>query len=112
MSTFEETLALYEAEVKKLNLKLSADLLHKVAKGLGPSLYKADAEKVSSSDPEELARVKKNFLIGKLGLADSPDLDKGIQKVVEQMGVSNRNKYRAIFYALLAQHFKKESVYA
>jgi len=28
------------------------------------------------------------------------------------MGTSNRNKYRALFYALLAKDFGKEEVYA
>ncbi|MCB0427353.1 MAG: DUF2853 family protein, partial [Mangrovimonas sp.] len=55
--------------------------------------------------------VKKNFLIKKLGLADSPKLDEGIATVLEKYGKSNRNKYRAVVYYMLAKHFKKESVY-
>lgn len=97
------------------DLKLTGvdkDLLRKISKNLGPNLYKADASKVSSADKEELDRVKNNFLIKKLGLADSAKLDEGIAKVVDQMGSSNRNKHRAIFYYLLAKHFGKESVFA
>jgi hypothetical protein len=82
-----------------------------VTKGLGPSIYNADAETVSGSDPKELETVKNNFLIKKLGLKDSADLDKGIAAVIEQYGKSNRNKYRAVVYYLLTKHFKKESVY-
>jgi len=48
----------------------------------------------------------------KLGLDDSPELDDAIKKVCETMGSSNRNKYRALFYALLAKEMGKESIYA
>ena len=56
---------------------------------------------------KELDRLKNNFLIKKLGLADSADLDKAIQDVVNKFGSSNRNKYRAVFYYLLAEKFGK-----
>ena len=82
-----------------------------VAKGLGPSIYNADSSKVSGTDPEELARVKNNFLIGKLGLADGPALDAAIAEVLGKLGTSNRNKYRAVVYALLTVKFGKESLY-
>ena len=52
-----------------------------------------------------------SFLIKKLGLADSADLDKAIDSVMETYGKSNKNKYRAVVYYLLTKHFKKESVY-
>ena len=55
----------------------------KVVKGLGPSVYRADASLVSGSDPEELETLKNNFLIRKLGLPDGPDLVSGIEQVVE-----------------------------
>ena len=112
MSKFDEQYAKFEREFKDtLKMSFDADLLTKVAKGCGPSLYSADASKVSGSDPKELATVKKNFLMGKLGLKDSPELDKGIADVMDTMGTSNRNKYRAMVYYLLAKKFKKESVY-
>ena len=112
MSKFDEAVATYEAEMKKLNVKYDAELLRKVAKGCGPSIYNADASKVSSADKAELETVKKNFLIKKLGLTDGPKLDEAIAKVVDTFGSSNRNKYRAIFYYLLTVEFGKESVYA
>lgn len=87
------------------------DLLTKVTIGCGPSIYNSDASTVSGTDDAELATVKNNFLIKKLGLNDSADLDKGIAAVIEQYGKSNRNKYRAVVYYLLTKHFKKESVY-
>jgi hypothetical protein len=112
MSKFEEAIETYQSELSKLGITLNSDLLTAVAKGLGPSLYNADASKVSCSDDDEIARVKKNFLIGKLGLEDSPALDEAIQGVCEQLGTSNRNKYRAIFYTLLVVNLGQEAFYA
>ncbi|MBC8109452.1 MAG: DUF2853 family protein [Verrucomicrobia bacterium] len=112
MSKFDEAIVDYQAELEKTGISIDETLLKAVAKGLGPSIYNADSSKVSSSDPEEIARVRNNFLIGKLGLPDGPELDTAIQEVVETLGASNRNKYRAIFYALLVKKFKKEDFYA
>lgn len=47
----------------------------------------------------------------KLGLADSPKLDKAMESVVEKLGKSNRNKYRAQFYYLLVKELGQESKY-
>ncbi len=112
MSKFDELLDVYKAEFKKiLSESLDEDFLAKVTKGLGPSIYNADACKVSGSDPKELETVKKNFLIKKLGLTDGPALDEAIAEVMEKLGKSNRNKYRAIVYYLLAKKFNKEEIY-
>lgn len=111
MSKLAEAIETYMDQVNSLGLGLSEELITAVAKSLGPSIYNADASKVSASDPEEVARVKKNFLIDKLGLADSPALDAAIDEVMEKLGSSNRNKYRAVVYALLAVKFGKESLY-
>lgn len=112
MSKFQEALDTYAAEFGKLGIEFDAELLRKVTKGCGPAIYNPDSSKVSSSDSEELARVKNNFLIKKLGLADTPALDEAIAKVVDAMGASNRNKYRAMFYYLLVKEFGQEGVYA
>ncbi len=112
MSKRDELIAKYAADLKeKCNVNPDMDFLTKVTIGCGPSIYNADASTVSGTDQGELDTVKKNFLIGKLGLKDSPELDKAIDAVMEQYGKSNRNKYRAVVYYLLAKHFKKESVY-
>jgi len=112
MSKRDEMIAKYAADLKdKVKVTPDMDLLTKVVIGLGPSIYKADAETVAGTDQAELDRVKNNFLIKKLGLKDSPELDKAIDSVIEQYGKSNRNKYRAVVYYLLTKHFKKESVY-
>jgi len=113
MSKLDEKIEKYTESCKKLGLDVSAELVEKVTRGLGPSIYNADAESVSCSDPEELARVRENFLKNKLGLKESDDvLDAAIKEVCEAMGSSNRNKYRALFYAMLTKKFSKENVYA
>ncbi len=111
MSKFDDKVDLYCAELKKLGLGCDCELLRKVTKGCGPSIYNVDAEKVSSSDPKELETVKKNFLMKKMGLEDGPKLDKAIEKVVATLGSSNRNKYRAVFYYLLVKDLGLESKY-
>lgn len=111
MSKFDDAVEKYAAEAKNLNLDIPHDFLVKVTKGLGPSIYLPDAEKVSGSDQSELNTVKKNFLMKKLGLEDGPHLDEAIDEVMEKMGRSNRNKYRALIYALLAIKFNKQSIY-
>ncbi len=112
MSKRDELIAKYAADLKdKCGVKADMDLLTKVTIGCGPSIYNADASTVSGTDASELATVKNNFLIKKLGLKDSADLDKGIDAVMETYGRSNRNKYRAVVYYLLTKHFKKEAAY-
>ena len=111
MSKFDEKVAQYSKFMDDKGLKYDSDLLKAVTKGLGPSIYKKDAETVSGSDAKELLTVKNNFLIKKLGLADGPKLDEAINKVVEAIGKSERNKYRAVFYYMLAVEFGKESIY-
>jgi hypothetical protein len=112
MSKRDELIVKYAADLKdKCGVKPDMDLLTKVTVGLGPSIYNADSSTVSGSDDKELATVKNNFLIKKLGLSASADLDGAIDAVIEKYGRSNRNKYRAVIYYLLVKHFKKESVY-
>ncbi|MCI2230080.1 DUF2853 family protein [Polaribacter sp. MSW13] len=111
MSKFDEKVALYKKFMDDRDLRSNTDLLAAVTKGLGPSIYKADAETVSGSDAKELATVKNNFLIKKLGLTDSKELDEGIEEVMERIGKSERKKYRAVVYYMLMKKFDKEAVY-
>ncbi len=111
MSKFQEQLDLYKSEMKKLKIDCDESLLEKVAKGLGPSMYKNDASKVSGTDDLELERIDANYLRKKLGLPAGKDNMKAIKEVVATMGSSNKNKYRAIFYYLLCVKFKKQAIY-
>ena len=112
MGARDDKIAKYVEENKKLGLGLSEDLINKVTVGLGPSIHKKDSETVSCSQNAELETVKKNFAQKKLGVTDAAKIDAAIKKVCEAMGSSNRNKYRALFYALLAKELGKTSVYA
>lgn len=112
MSKRDELIAKYAVDLKdKCGVTPDMDLLTKVTIGCGPSIYNADSSTVAGSNEKELETVKQNFLIKKLGLKDSADLDKGIDAVMDQYGRSNKSKYRAVVYYLLTKHFKKESVY-
>lgn len=111
MSKRDDLIQKYAAQLKDAGVKVDQDLLTKVTIGLGPSIYNADASTVSGSDPAELDRVKKNYLMKKLGLPDGPELDSAIEKAINVLGKSNRNKYRASMYYLLCKDFGKESVY-
>lgn len=112
MSKRQELIAKYAEDLKtKCKVTPDMDLLTKVTIGCGPSIYSADAETVAASDKAELERVKTNFLVKKLGLADGPALDEAISAVIETYGRSERNKYRAVVYYMLVRHFQKEAVY-
>ena len=82
-------------------------LLETVVKGLGPSIYLADASKVSCTDDAEIKRVKDNFCAKKLGMTDESAMAAACNAVCEQMGSSNKSKYRAVFYYLLCEHTGK-----
>ena len=113
MSKRDEMIAKYAADLKeKLGHDADMDLLTKVTIGCGPSIYNQYSSTVSGSSESELETVKQNFLIKKLGLSDGPQLMEGINKVIEDYGKSNRNKYRAVVYYLLTKHFGKEEVYS
>ncbi|RKR12921.1 uncharacterized protein DUF2853 [Maribacter vaceletii] len=112
MSKRDDLIAKYAADIKdKFGESADMDLLTKVTIGLGPSIYNIDASKVSGGDEKELATVKNNYLIKKLGMADSAKLDEGIKTVMDKYGSSNRNKHRAVVYYMLCKHFGKQSAY-
>ncbi|RMH43191.1 MAG: DUF2853 family protein [Alphaproteobacteria bacterium] len=112
MSRRDELIATYADDLRnKCGVEPDMDLLRKVTIGCGPAIYNPDASTVAGSQPSELETVKNNFLIKKLGLADGPELMEAINKVIDQYGRSERNKYRAVVYYLLVKHFGKEDVY-
>ena len=112
MSKRDEKIAKYADDLRnKCKMEPDMALLTKVTIGCGPSIYNADSETVAASDPEELERVRKNFLMKKLGLPDGANLMEAINAVVDTYGRSERNKYRAVVYYMLTKHFGKEAVY-
>jgi hypothetical protein len=113
MGKRDDLIATYAAELKETcGVAADMELLTKVVVGLGPSVFTRDGSLVAASDKAELERIKKNYLIGKLGLTDGPELDAGIEKTIETYGRANRTKHRAVVYYLLAMHFGKAGAYA
>ncbi|NEY90334.1 DUF2853 family protein [Tabrizicola oligotrophica] len=112
MGKRDELIAKY-ADDLKTKCKVTPDmaLLTKVTIGCGPSIYDNDAQTVAASDKDELERIRANFLMKKLGLADGPKLMDGINAAIDTYGKSERNKFRAVFYYLLVKHFGKEAAY-
>ena len=112
MSKMDELVEQYADDLKnKCGVDPDMDLLRKVTAGCGPSIYDNDASTVAATQEGEVETVRNNFLIGKLGLADGPDLMEGINAAFDTYGRSETNKYRAVVYYLLTKHFGKEAVY-
>jgi hypothetical protein len=113
MSKRDDLIAKYADDLRnKCKIEPDMALLTKVTIGCGPAIYNADSSTVAGTDASELETIKANFLIKKLGLADGPQLMDAIQAVIGTYGQSERNKYRAVVYYMLAKHFRKEGVYA
>lgn len=113
MGKRDELIAKYADDLRnKCKVTPDMDLLTKVTIGCGPAIYNADSATVAAGQATEVATVKNNFLIKKLGLKDGPQLDDAINSVIETYGKSERNKYRAVVYYMLVKHFGKEKVYA
>ncbi len=113
MGKRDDLIAKYADDLKnKCKMNPDMDLLTKVTIGCGPAIYNADAATVAASQSTELETIKTNFLMKKLGLADSPKLMEGLKAVLDIYGQSERNKHRAVVYYMLVKQFGKESVYA
>lgn len=108
MSKFDDVVAKCAADLDEMG-GYDAVLLNAVTKELGPSIYGVDSSTVAASDKEELARVKQNFLIKKLGLDDSPALDEAIANVAAKY--DKRMKQRPVFYYLLVKELGQEAAY-
>lgn len=111
MSQFDAVMERCEKQMKEQRIKVDRPLLEAIGKSLGPSLYKRDASLVAAGQKSELETIKKKFLVKKLGCDDSPKLDKALDKAVDKIGKSRRNKLRPVFYYILVKQLKKESVF-
>ena len=111
MSKFDDVVDKCVVQMKEQKIPVNRELLEAITKSLGPSIYKRDSILVAAGQKQELATIKKNFLIKKLGCADDAKLDKALAKAVNKIGKSRRNKMRPVFYYLLVKDLKKESVY-
>lgn len=107
MSKFDEKIALYKASMEKKGIEYDEQKLIACAKACGPSIYNNDSSTVAGSDKKELATVRNNYLIKKLGLSESDDLDGVLEYALEKIGKSNPKKHRAVFYYLCSEKVGK-----
>ncbi len=109
MSKFDEKMTAYEAALDKMDTDGDKDLLRKVAKGLGPSIYNNDSNKVACSDKAEVQRVVDNYCKKKLGVTDDAKAMEAVQAVCAKY--TDRNKHRALFYYMVCKELGMESHY-
>lgn len=86
--------------VKKPDMEM-VDALHR---RLASSLARKDARYIAFKDSKEVGRVRRNFVMGRLGVKTKDKADEGIMKVAEKMS-KDRTKSRLTAYYLLAEHF-------
>ena len=106
-----------EANIKKsteqleaIGVTVNATLIEKIVKRLGIANQSVDASHVAATDPSKVERLKKNFVIKKLGQEDSDATDAVIAEILEKMK-PHRLKQRGAVYYLLVSHYGKESLY-
>ncbi len=109
MSKFDEAIDKYRTDLENINITVDEALLRAVTKGLGPSIYNRDSQSVAFTDPSEVNRVRANFLIKKLGMADNDSLDALLDQVKTQY--SKNPRYRAVVYYLLTLATNKQAIY-
>jgi len=102
----------WAADVKKYVPNANDKAIAGIVKYCGIALQKRDSSLVSFADPEEVARVRNNFLKKKLGITQSDnELDKAIMAAADRMK-GDRTKNRVTVYYLLADHFGKLSLFS
>ncbi len=111
MSKFDDVVAKAAAQLKDLGIKADEQLLRKIAKSQGPSIYLKDASLVSCGDDAELKRVENNFVVKKLGVTDDATIKKALDATCAKFKPI-RQKMRVSFYYFLVKELNKESVFA
>ncbi len=96
----------YAADIAKYTSNVDEAAVKALASRYRLVMSQPDSAVVAFTDPDELERVRENFLIKRLGLSADDDLEGGISAVGEKMkGVSRKS--RLTVYYLLAEHFGK-----
>jgi len=95
----------YFADVKKYDAGADEAVVNKIVKHLGIALRNRDSSLVSTSDPDELARVKANWCTKKLGI-NGEDADRAVASAAKAMA-ADRSKSRVTFYYLVAKDLGK-----
>ncbi len=113
MAKFEDVVKQAQEHIDKhfAGHNTDEDMLRKVAKGLGPSIYNNDASKVSCSDKKEKDTIVEKFLMKKHNVSDEAAARKAVDEVCEQYKGS-RSKSRVVFYYVLVKKLGLEKNYA
>ena len=98
------------AQLEAIGVEVNKELIEKIVKRLGIANQSVDASHVAATDPTEVERLKKNFVLKKLEQEDNADTDAVIASVLEKMK-PHRMKQRGAVYYLLTVHYGKESLY-
>jgi Protein of unknown function (DUF2853) len=97
----------YAANVKKYSSTVDTTAVNGIARHLGIALRSKDSALVAASDPEELKRVRDDFMKKKLGLTEpDAELDAALKNVITRMAAEH-DKSRVTVYYLLAEKFGK-----
>ena len=81
MTKLDDLLEKYNADLESVGEKVDPKFLRAFEKVCGPAINHTDASLVAFSDSEEVARIRKRFLIGKPGLKDAEKLGSGLDAV-------------------------------
>lgn len=95
----------YLADVKKYDAGADEAVVNKIVKHLGIALRNRDSSLVSATDEKELARVRDNWGVKKLGV-DAAAAEAAVAKVAKAMA-ADRTKARVTFYYLVAKELGK-----
>lgn len=107
MSKRDDLAAKYTKDMDaKVQITADQDKMLGIIKACGPAIYRADAETVSAGDPQEMDRIKNGFMKKHLDL-EGEEADKVLDRAVERYGRSNRQKYRAVLYYIMADETGK-----
>lgn len=101
----------WSIDVRKYVPNADSKVIDAIVRYCGIALQNRDSSLVSFSDATEVGRVRENYLKKKLGLTQSDaELDDAIAEVGARMK-GDRTKNRVTVYYLLAEHFRKLSVF-
>lgn len=112
MGKQEALIARYADELRAhCGMEPDMELLGKVTRGCGPLVYDPARSVIDTNDPAERQAVRRNFLVRKLGLAESAGLDDAIDAAVETYGAPGTRRHRPVLYYLLVRQLGREAAY-
>jgi hypothetical protein len=109
MGRRDDLIAIYAEDLRdKCGIEPDMALLDRVTAACGPLIYDPHAATVDATDRADLDRIRRNYLMRKLGLDDGPELTEAIETVLELYGPSKPSRHRVVVYYMLAKHFGRD----